>query len=449
MNQTQKSPMNKTLKAPGSGGFSLIELMVAMVIGLMATIGIVSLFSGTSRSNQLQEGLARLQESGRYATARLEDDLRRAGGQFCSNTSGNRIPGTAEPIWQDRVPWIYASNLNLRDSGGMRSIAASGLATSALALTPYALSTRFMMQGYSCTGATCTPAVPSDLPAAGLAVGLRVPNADVLTVRYLRGTGWPISSLGTNSCDSGQTFTLSPLAGDSPITITAGSLGLVTDGQSPFVIPISGVSATTLTVGTRLGTPAPAFRLPCKRTLGRDLRLFDFTRDFVTVTYYLAFRANDNPDATPNAPPNALVPVLIRRENGVEQDIVRGVDGLNFRFGVLDAGGNMRFLTAQEVHGGAGMTCPPKPDGVAPTPANPLALELNCLWRSVRRVEASLLVNSGDEVPALDAIGRSYRYMGTDYPVTAATAALPSGLLAGNYPRREFIAHATHRNKTP
>ena len=432
-------------------GFSLIELMVALAIGLIATIGIVSLFSNTSRSNRLQEGLARLQENGRYAALRMEDDMRRVGGQFCSNSSGNRQIGSVAPLWQDRSPWIFAANLGptaapsgLPDSGGMQSVnPTTGGAQPAAATAPYALSTRFLMQGYTCnTTSTCIPAAPSTLPAPGLTDGQRVPNTDMLTIRYQRGSGWPIS--GTGNCAAGGTLTLAPQLGDDPVNITTGSLALVSDCQSPYVIPISNVAGNALTVAPRLpGT------LPCRALATRDVRVFNFSQDFVTITYYLGFRTNDNPDARPNAGGLRLVPSLIRRENGVDQVIVQGVDRLNFRYGVRDRGGNMRFLTAQEVQTAA-IPCPPKPDGVAPSPGDPLASEPGCLWRSVRRVEASMLVNSGEEVLNLDPISRSYQYMGTTFtPTDTDTAALTTGLMARSYPRREFIAHATHRNKTP
>lgn len=284
-------------------------------------------------------------------------------------------------------------------------------------------------------------------PAAGLAAGNRVPNSDILTVRYLRGSGWPIA--GEGNCSSGGSIQLAPQAGDDPLNFAGATpaLALISDCGSPSIIPISAASGGTLTVGTRLsGEQEPV----CGARGGRDIRVFNFSRDFVTVTYYLAFRSNDNPDARPNGAGNRLVPTLIRRENGVEQELVRGVDRLDFRYGVRDAGGNMRFLGAADVDSrmGGAISCPPKPDGVAPDPATPSSQEPGCLWRSVRLVEAHLLVNSGDEVPALDAVGRSYRYLGAIHNPEDGSE-LPSGLTAHSYPRREFIAYATHRNRTP
>ena len=448
MNSTIKTP-----KASDSAGFSLIELMVAMAIGLIATIGIVSLFSGTSRTNRLQEGLARLQENGRFAATRMEEDLRMAGAQYCSDYSGNRHVGPVAPMWQDRAPFVFAQNLNLPDSGGMQSVNAAGARSTSPALVtdpPYGLSTRFFMQGYSCTtGSACTPALPvaSMFPAAGLAVGNRVPGTDILTMRYLRGTGWPIA--GAGNCAAGSNISLAPQPGDAPVNFTGGQLALISDCGSPSILPISGRSGNTLTVGSRLPSTINPI---CGARGQRDVRVFNFSTDFVTVTYYLAFRANDNPDARVNGGGLALVPTLIRRENGVEQELVRGVDRLDFRYGVRDRGGNMRFLTAGDVDNGAGLgiLCPPKPDGVAPSPNDPAASEPGCLWRSVRRIEAFMLVNSGDEVPDLDAIGRGYRYMGVDLtPSESDLVTTPGGVRTNNCPRREFIAHATHRNKTP
>lgn len=435
-------------------GFTLIELMIALVIGLIAMIGIVSLFGGTSRTNRLQEGLARLQENGRFAVMRIESDLRMASAQYCSDYTGNRHIGPVAPMWQDRAPWVYAANLNLPDSGGMRSVDGLGARSTANAIANYGLSSRFYTQGFSCTtGTTCTPALWNTgmFPSAGLAAGRRVPNSDILTVRYLRGTGWPI--LGNGNCVTGGTVTLDPQPGDDPLNFPAGaSLALLSDCATPSIIPIAGASGNTLTVGTVLPPVPTDGRMPsCAAQGERDVRVFNFSTDFVTVTYYLAFRTNDDPDTRPNAPGNQrLVPTLIRRENGVEQELVRGVDDLEIRYGVRDNGGNLRYLTAAQVDNrlSGAITCPPKPDGVAPSPELPMVDRPDCLWRSVRRIEMHLLVNSGDEVPVLDNIGRSYRFMNVQYSPDESTP-LPSGLFANSYPRREFVAHATTRNKNP
>ncbi len=442
-----KKPM--IMKTSKVRGFSLVELMVALAIGLIASIGIVSLFSGTSRTNKVQEGLARLQENGRYATARMENDFRMASAQYCSNSVGNRLTSApASPMWVDRAPIVFAPDLALPDSGNMRRVDSTGNRSTVPATALYSLSPRYFMQGFSCTtGTSCTPALwsTSMFPSAGLAAGQRVPNSDILTIRYLRGTGWPID--GQGNCASGGTLTLAPQPGDDPISFvpSTSQLALITDCQTPSIIPISNVAGNLLTVGLRLPSTADPV---CGSISDRDVRVFDFTRNMVTVTYYLAFRADDDPTARPNIGAQRLVPTLIRRENGVEQELVRGIDRLDFRYGVRDSTGNYRFLTAAQVDNRLGGTiqCTEKESNIPP--AGVTTPEPGCLWRSVQRIEAHMLVNPGSEVPSLDTVGLSYRYMDTDYTVTTSTT-MPSGVRAMSMPRREFVANSVMRNRTP
>ncbi len=432
-------------------GFTIIELMIAMLIGFLITIGIVTLFDTSGRVNRLQSGLARLQENGRFAVTQLEYDLRMASAQFCSNYSGNSHVGAARPMWSGRPPVVYAPDLNLPDSGGMRSV---NLATGARATSPatlrYALSPRFFVQGYACaTGSTCTPGLPTagTFPTAGLANNNRVPNTEILTVRYQRGTGWPVT--GLSNCGSGDSITLAPQPGDDPVSFAVGNIAFVSDCQSPALVPISGVAGNVLTIGPLL--PGAGTAPSCNAQGARDVRVFNFSQDFVTISYYLAFRLDDNPEAIPNSPAGRLIPTLIRRENGIENEIVRGVDNLTFRYGVLDRAGEMRFLTAAQVDNrlGGAINCPLKPELVAPDPANPLQMEPGCLWRSVRRIEAHLLVNSVDDIVGLDAASRTFTYMGVTTSPAALTTPLPSTIQSRSMPRREFIAQVAARNANP
>lgn len=424
-------------------GFTLIEIMIALTLGLLLSAGILTLFSGTSRTNKLQDGLARLQENGRFAVMRIEQDLRSVGTQYCSNTTGASAPGTSVPVVPARTPMVFAPNLNLPDST-IKSIDGNGNPSTALATVPYILSTRWFAQGYSCTASTCAPAVPTMIPAMGLATGMRVPASDVLTVRYLRGSGWPLTAgaCGVGAADpldNGTMITVSPQAGDDPVDITPPGLALISDCTNPVVLPISAVSGNTLTVGggvLGVGMPFGPTGAICMGNRTRDVRLFNFAQDFVTISYYLAFRTDDSPDARPNAGTGPrLIPVLIRRENGVEQELVRGVDQLAFRYGVQDSLGNTRFMTAAQVNS-SGAACSPPPPG--------LNLEPGCLWRSVRTIEAHLLVNTVDEVFGLDNASRTFRFDGSTFTL-ADGAALPSGLTAGSQVRREFIAYASSR----
>jgi len=60
-------------------GFSMVELMVAMVITLILLAGIGQIFLASKKSFTIQDSLGRLQENGRYVVDTLAQDVRRAG----------------------------------------------------------------------------------------------------------------------------------------------------------------------------------------------------------------------------------------------------------------------------------------------------------------------------------------------------------------------------------
>lgn len=60
-------------------GFSLVEFLIAMTIGLFMVAGLVYLIAESSRSRAEMERSSRQVENGRYALERLAEDLRHAG----------------------------------------------------------------------------------------------------------------------------------------------------------------------------------------------------------------------------------------------------------------------------------------------------------------------------------------------------------------------------------
>jgi type IV pilus assembly protein PilW len=66
-----------------ASGFSLVELMVAMVISLLLGAAAVSVFLSNKRIYSATEGLGRIQESARIAFELMSRDIRGAGGNPC------------------------------------------------------------------------------------------------------------------------------------------------------------------------------------------------------------------------------------------------------------------------------------------------------------------------------------------------------------------------------
>jgi len=66
-------------------GVSLVELMVALVLGLLVTAGVLQLFEGQKQTHLTNEGLARVQENGRFAIETLKNEFREVGATgFCA-----------------------------------------------------------------------------------------------------------------------------------------------------------------------------------------------------------------------------------------------------------------------------------------------------------------------------------------------------------------------------
>lgn len=64
-------------------GFSLIELMIAMVLGLVLTLGVTQVYLSSSETYRLTDGLARIQENVRFANSFLGRAIQGAGNDGC------------------------------------------------------------------------------------------------------------------------------------------------------------------------------------------------------------------------------------------------------------------------------------------------------------------------------------------------------------------------------
>jgi len=75
-------------------GFSLVELMIALLISLFLLAGMSQIFLGSRKSFTIQDSLGRLQENGRYVIETLSRDIRRAG--YLGDLAGAAVIGGTE-----------------------------------------------------------------------------------------------------------------------------------------------------------------------------------------------------------------------------------------------------------------------------------------------------------------------------------------------------------------
>lgn len=71
--------MKKFQSNTSQRGFTLIELMIAMLIGVFLMAGVIQIFLSAKQAYRLQENLSRLQENGRLAIDNITKDIRMTG----------------------------------------------------------------------------------------------------------------------------------------------------------------------------------------------------------------------------------------------------------------------------------------------------------------------------------------------------------------------------------
>jgi type IV pilus assembly protein PilW len=95
-----KPPLGKK-----AGGFTLVELMVALTIGLFLVIGLISLLVSTSQTRTELDKTSRQIENGRYALQLLTTDVQHAGflGSYTPTSATSTAPDPCAPAGTDFV----------------------------------------------------------------------------------------------------------------------------------------------------------------------------------------------------------------------------------------------------------------------------------------------------------------------------------------------------------
>jgi len=169
-----------------ASGFSLVELMIALLLGALLMLGLLKIFDASRASYKLSEGLARVQENGRFAMDYLQRDLRMAGHMGCLNDQARFLS----------LPLGFRSAF----------VAQARPTEAQLDLAPEVLRFNHMIQGFEADGTapggtvrvpasgpwSGAPALPSYIstltpaPAAG---------SDVVAIRYFSPEGIPVKAL--------------------------------------------------------------------------------------------------------------------------------------------------------------------------------------------------------------------------------------------------------------
>lgn len=435
-------------------GFSMLELMIAMAIGLILMLGIATIFVNTSNNIRLQRGISNIQEAGREAMMRITKDASSMGTQYCASISSQA------PLLGFTPQRTVRNFADAPTSGPLAGGLFFGLPGAAdVAVTtagnapgpPYNVNPRFFIQGHDCIAGACTPALNvlgsnpfANVPPAGAAIGDRALNTDVITVRYLEGNGASISAPSAPAIAGGD-MTVQLIAGYDAVSATSGIKRLGDQGSlTNRLFMIADCSKAAIFRGNFDATSVTATAatnqslITAPRFSDEDnARVFDMRNNFLTVTYFVQNIVDPNVAGQ-------IIPALMRNENGVTEEVVRGVERLDFRYSVAvrTPGApdyqSFRWLTADQVQNL--LPCPPRPKGIpgfdkfAPgVPAQPLTVdtEAGCSWRAVQAVEIGMLVTSVDRVSDAETT--------VAYSMEAGAVVKPA---MGEVLRREFRAIA-------
>lgn len=158
-------------------GFSLIELMVAMALGLLVVSGIGWIYFGTMQTYRSHDALSRMQEGARHAFELIGSDLRMAGATGCGrDTRANVIAVSGD--WYKNLfvqPIISFEKNALPGSGGDPLTEHSD----ALAVLHADLRREFIVQTHDIAASTFQLTEPSDLHDGELMVATNCSHAAV------------------------------------------------------------------------------------------------------------------------------------------------------------------------------------------------------------------------------------------------------------------------------
>lgn len=264
-------------------GMSLIELMIAMTLGLVVLGGVATAFLGSKQSYRVNDNLARMQESARYAFDILSKDIRMAGYYGCAgniNNPTNTLNNATAHAWDFS-----------RGISGFESVSAS----------------------------TWSPA----LPASGSPqYGPTSPKGgnDIVTVRGITGSGIRVLDHPGGTPPGSADLKVSAGSG-----LQTGDIIMVADCSKAAILQITNINSAGSFDNTVHNTGGLHVPGNATQDLGDKYEGAEVVR-ISTRTYYIRDNANG-------------VPSLYRIIGaGAAEEMVEGIEGMQILYGVDTTG---------------------------------------------------------------------------------------------------------------
>lgn len=274
-----------------SQGFTLVELMVSVAIGMIITVGVLAVLVSGANIYKRSDGRARIQENARFAMSVMQQELREAGYMGCFNL--NMFPTRYTNLAKD--PDDYGND--------------------------YAV----MVGGFEAGAASWSPALDAEV---GHATATPLAGSDVL---FMRGPVGPSAPLNDT-----MTTTSAPIPLASVEGFTVGGLAIISDCGYANVFRVTQIPADKKLVH------AANFNTDSKLT-----RVFSNLDGAVvtplgTVSYFVALSGDGI----------AGHRSLWRQESGgVPEEIAAGIENMQLEYGI-DTDDDMvpnKFVTGDQV----------------------------------------------------------------------------------------------------
>lgn len=268
-------------------GLTLVELMISVVLGLILMAGVIQMFVGSKNTFYTQQSLSRVQETGRLAVEYLTRDIRMAGysGCFSRFTDPTKVDSTLKN--KSTFRWDFETYIK-------------GYTYTGTALDFMSVS----------TGAGVTP----------------LTNTDVLVISSATGSGIVVNKNNNGA----QVFASSPSGDKSSCTATSRCDGLadddiliVTDCQKARIFQASGMTIASGDLNIQHASSGTPGNDPSSWGGAKPDKLFEAGSQIIQmrkVVYYIKNNA-------------AGIPSLYQWDNGVDSELVEGVEDMELTFG--------------------------------------------------------------------------------------------------------------------
>ncbi len=261
-------------------GFSLVELMVSLVVGMLVVSSVLAVWASTQNSYRYEEDLGRIQENGRFVVETLAFDIRMAGHAGCSEELGSIVAHLGS-----------VADGDLKDTSNLIEGRERGGAS---------------WQG---TNTNWLPSGSTEIAESAIRVG-----TDALTLRFF---GNQRQKLVLSMPNLTSVLTVGSAPG-----YTQGQLVGVTDcgGGDLFAVAADTGTGTTITHGTSLS----------KAYMGDSTKEFSFVQPYTPVRYFIGNSAGGNA---------ALMRQVLGSDGtAVTQELLEGVENLQILYGVDTTG---------------------------------------------------------------------------------------------------------------